>query len=74
MEIDKRYFRPTEVDVLIADPTKSEKILGWKPTIKFGDLVKIMVDADMKSAGLIPRGEGEELIRKQFPQRWWKCD
>lgn len=74
VRIDPKYFRPTEVEVLIADPTKSKEILRWEPVIKFKDLVKIMVDADMKSAGLTPEGEGDDIIKKRFPQRWWDCD
>ena len=45
---DQRYMRPAEVDLLIGDPTKAEKQLGWKPKTKFKDLVKIMVDADVE--------------------------
>ncbi|MGA7627259.1 MAG: GDP-mannose 4,6-dehydratase [Methanoregula sp.] len=74
VRIDPRYFRPTEVEVLIADARKSENVLGWKPAIKFADLVKIMVDADLKAAGQKPIGKGDAIIRKTFPQRWWKCD
>jgi GDPmannose 4,6-dehydratase len=74
VRIDQKYFRPTEVEVLAADAGKSGKILGWKPTIKFVDLVRIMVDADMKAAGLEPIGKGEGIIRTKFPHRWWKCD
>ena len=74
VRIDPKYFRPTEVEVLIANPDKSEKVLHWKPDIKFDDLVKIMVDADMRSSGLTPKGEGDKIIRKQFPHRWWNCD
>jgi GDPmannose 4,6-dehydratase len=74
VRIDPKYFRPTEVDVLIANPKKSEKILGWKPAIKFGDLVKIMVDADMKAAGLEPIGEANEILSSKFPNRWWNAD
>src|SRR5208282_3844612 len=51
VKIDPAYFRPTEVEVLIADKEKAEKKLNWKPKIKFNDLVKIMVDADMRAAG-----------------------
>jgi GDPmannose 4,6-dehydratase len=47
VEIDQRYFRPTEVEDLIADITKIKKELGWSPKTKFEDLVKIMVDADI---------------------------
>ncbi len=45
---DARYMRPAEVDLLIGDPTKAEKQLGWKPKTKFKDLVKIMVEADIE--------------------------
>ena len=45
---DQRYMRPAEVDLLIGDPTKAEKHLGWKPKTKFKDLVKIMVEADIE--------------------------
>ena len=48
MEIDPRYFRPAEVDLLIGDASKAEKKLGWKPKTHFKELVRIMVDADMK--------------------------
>ena len=48
VEIDPRYFRPAEVDLLIGDASKAKKKLGWEPKTKFAELVKIMVDADMK--------------------------
>ena len=50
VEIEDRYFRPTEVDFLQGDATKANLKLGWKPTVKFEELVKIMVDADMELA------------------------
>jgi GDPmannose 4,6-dehydratase len=46
VEIDPRYFRPTEVDHLRGDPTKARKALGWKPKITFKQLVEMMVRAD----------------------------
>ena len=46
VEIDKRYFRPTEVDYLIGDPTKAKKKLGWIAQTKFEDLVTLMAKAD----------------------------
>jgi|SRR3990167_3089778 len=49
VKIDKKYFRPAEVDLLIGDATKAKKQLGWEPKVKFEELVKIMVDADMKA-------------------------
>ena len=46
--INKRYFRPTEVDLLIGDPTKAKDQLGWVPKVTFNELIKIMVTADYK--------------------------
>ncbi len=48
VEIDPRYYRPAEVDLLIGDPTKAKKKLGWEPKVTFADLAKLMVDSDMK--------------------------
>ncbi|MDO8662333.1 MAG: GDP-mannose 4,6-dehydratase [Candidatus Omnitrophota bacterium] len=72
--IDKKYFRPTEVNVLKADSSKSKKILGWKPKVTFDDLVKIMVDADMRQLGFKSIGEGDKILKLKFPNRWWKVD
>ncbi|PIN86245.1 GDP-mannose 4,6-dehydratase [Candidatus Woesearchaeota archaeon CG10_big_fil_rev_8_21_14_0_10_44_13] len=48
VKIDPSYYRPAEVDVLLGDPSKAKKELGWKPKVMFRDLVKEMIDADMK--------------------------
>jgi len=72
--IDKKYFRPTDVKNLIADTKKARKELNWKPKIKFKDLVKIMVDADMRDLGLKPIGDGDKILKKKFPKRWWIKD
>jgi len=48
VEIDQRYFRPTEVDHLLGDSSKAKKILNWKPKVGFKELVHMMVDEDMK--------------------------
>lgn len=48
VDVNPRYFRPTEVDLLIGNPAKAREILGWEPKTKFADLVKLMVRADMK--------------------------
>ncbi len=48
VEIDKKYFRPTEVDVLQGNSAKARKILKWKPKVNFKQLVRMMVDADME--------------------------
>jgi len=47
VRIDSRYFRPAEVDELLGDPSKARRVLGWKPEIKFADLVKEMVASDL---------------------------
>ncbi|MEI0494916.1 GDP-mannose 4,6-dehydratase [Brachyspira intermedia] len=52
VEIDPRYYRPTEVDLLLGDPTKAKEKLGWQPKTTFKELVKIMLDYDLKSVGL----------------------
>jgi len=49
VEIDPRYFRPTEVDLLLGDASKAKKLLGWKPKVRFKELVKLMVDADLEA-------------------------
>ncbi|MEI7997929.1 MAG: GDP-mannose 4,6-dehydratase [Candidatus Omnitrophota bacterium] len=46
--LDKRYLRPTEVDLLLGDSSKAQKVLKWKPKVKFEQLVRMMVDADME--------------------------
>ena len=48
VEIDKRYYRPAEVDLLIGDASKAKKLLGWAPKTRFKDLVRLMVDADIQ--------------------------
>jgi GDPmannose 4,6-dehydratase len=74
VQIDPRYFRPTEVVELVADSKKAQETLGWMPKIKFEDLVKIMVDADVRKTGLAPIGEGDTILKAKFPDRWWKVD
>ena len=74
LKIDKRYYRPTEVYDLVSDSRKAKRILGWKPKITFEDLVKIMVDSDMRAIGSTPPGEGDKILKKKFPKRWWKAD
>ncbi|MEK7675153.1 MAG: GDP-mannose 4,6-dehydratase [Verrucomicrobiota bacterium] len=48
VEIDPRYYRPSEVDLLIGDYSKAKRKLGWEPKTKFADLVKLMVEADVQ--------------------------
>lgn len=49
--LDEKYFRPTEVDLLIGDATKAKELLGWTPTVTFKQLVREMVDSDIKTYG-----------------------
>jgi GDPmannose 4,6-dehydratase len=48
VEVDPRYYRPTEVDHLCGDPSKAKRVLGWEPKTTFEDLVRLMVDADIQ--------------------------
>ena len=50
VDYDKRYERPAEVELLIGDPAKAKKQLGWEPKVKFKELVQIMTDADLELA------------------------
>jgi GDPmannose 4,6-dehydratase len=52
VKIDERYFRPAEVDVLIGDYAKARERLGWEPTVRFRELVRMMVDADRERGKL----------------------
>jgi GDPmannose 4,6-dehydratase len=62
VEIDQRYYRPNEVDYLLADARKARENLHWEPRIFFKDLVRIMVDADLELAGLQSPGEGKTIL------------
>ncbi len=62
VSIDPRYFRPTEVEFLLADASKARKQLGWKPKTTFPDLVKIMVKADITA--LRELQQSQDLIRQ----------
>ncbi len=74
VEIDPRYYRPTEADSILANSTKARKQLGWSPRVRFDELVKIMVDSDMRACGLEPIGDGDRVLVKKYPSRWWKVD
>ena len=56
IRIDERYFRPTEVDELCGDASKAAETLGWRPTITFHELVRLMLEADLREAGIDPAG------------------
>lgn len=65
VEVDPRYFRPTEVEILLGDPTKAREKLGWQPKVSFRELVEMMVDADLEEAkkDLFCRNEGFKVNR-----------
>jgi GDPmannose 4,6-dehydratase len=54
VRIDERYFRPTEVDVLCGDASKADRVLGWRARVHFAELIRIMLEADLREAGLDP--------------------
>ncbi|MFL6212874.1 MAG: GDP-mannose 4,6-dehydratase [Blastocatellia bacterium] len=69
VEIDPRYYRPAEVDLLLGDASKARERLGWEPHVTFKELVKLMVEADLKIAGrerMIAEQEGRELNAKRW--------
>ena len=64
VELDPRYLRPTEVDFLLADPSKAEKQLGWKPRTTFRELVRLMMEYDVELAAREQRaGAGPAVSR-----------
>ncbi|HQI72592.1 MAG: GDP-mannose 4,6-dehydratase [Smithella sp.] len=69
VEIDKRYFRPTEVDALLGDATKAKKLLGWQPKVSFEQLIDMMIDADMELAQ-----KEKTLLDAGFSSNNKKCD
>lgn len=73
VEIDARYFRPTEVDHLLADSSKAKRELDWEPKISYQQLVRIMVDADLQAVGQEPIGEGVQLLEQNFGD-WHRWD
>jgi len=64
VRIDPRYFRPTEVELLLADSGKAKAKLGWEPKVTFEELVRIMMDADMEAVGLTPLGGGRAALTR----------
>jgi len=64
VEVDPRYFRPTEVDSLLGDPSKAARQLGWRPRTSFAELVRIMMEADLLLAEREQRaGAGPAISR-----------
>ena len=66
VSVDPRYFRPTEVDLLVADASKAREQLGWEPKINFRELIAIMVDSDLEANGLPPIGQGRRVLETKF--------
>ena len=73
VRIDENYYRPTEVDYLLSEPTMAIKLLGWKPRVGFHELVRIMVDADLELEGLEAPGEGKLIVDERFGE-WHDWD
>jgi GDPmannose 4,6-dehydratase len=65
VEFDSRYVRPTEVNYLLADPSKANRELRWKPRIAFKELVRIMVDCDLELLGQKSPGEGKKILKEK---------
>ncbi|HMG35935.1 MAG TPA: GDP-mannose 4,6-dehydratase [Blastocatellia bacterium] len=69
VDIDERYYRPAEVDLLLGDATKARQKLGWEPKVGFKELVKIMVEHDLELAKrerMIADNEGRDLDRNRW--------
>ena len=66
VKMDPRYLRPAEVKFLLADASKAHQQFGWAPKIKFKELVRIMVDADLEALGLEPKGAGRRILEEKF--------
>lgn len=65
VEIDPRYYRPLEVEYLLANSSKIRRKLNWNPKVSFKDLVKIMVDYDLEQIGLNFPGESKKILREK---------
>jgi GDPmannose 4,6-dehydratase len=74
VRIDPRYFRPTEVDYLMADARYAHQTLDWTPKVCFRDLVRIMVDADLELLGLPCPGEGRKRLAELFGDGWHRWE
>jgi GDPmannose 4,6-dehydratase len=66
VQVDPKYFRPTEVDCLLADARNIRRTVEWEPRIGFRELVRIMIDADMETVGLTPIGDGHRILQAKF--------
>ncbi len=66
VRVSERYLRPLEVQRLVANTSKAQKELQWRPRILFADLVAIMVDADMEALGLQAPGKGKTILQEKL--------
>ena len=73
VEIDPRYFRPSEVEHLHADASRARDELGWEARVSFPELVRIMVDADLEARNLDAPGEGKAVLKEKFGD-WHRVD
>lgn len=62
VEADPRYLRPTEVEFLQADPAEAKRRLGWEARVRFHELVRVMVDADLEALGRPAPGAGRQVV------------
>jgi hypothetical protein len=62
VEIDPRYFRPTEVESLLGDASKAKQLLGWQPQVTFQELARLMVEADIQD--LIELRQCQDIVRQ----------
>jgi GDPmannose 4,6-dehydratase len=66
VELDPRYLRPSEVEFLLSDAGKARRELDWEPRIRFHELVRIMVDADVEALGAPVKGAGRGILQEKF--------
>jgi GDPmannose 4,6-dehydratase len=72
VEIDPNYYRASEVDYLLGDATKARRVLGWEPQTRFDDLVRIMVDSDVRL--LEDELSGKLVLAGASSSRWMSGD
>src|SRR5438105_14571986 len=70
VEIDPRYFRPAEVDLLLGDASKARRELGWEPTVSFDPLVRLMIDHDLDVAKQESASRESERSVPSHTMRW----
>jgi len=71
VDIDPRYFRPTEVDLLLSDPSKARTQLGWKAKVDFKTLVRLMVESDLEREKTILAGKKPVIRPLMEEQKQW---